>query len=149
VNTLPGSKTCPQCFRDFDRPKNSSRAQWANRKFCSMPCSAAHQCRHDAPPAGDVQWRDQAACAGVDEVFVPDHTDPTRMQPLADKFCHSCPALTSCGGYADEQRAAGLWGGVFRHRAAETGRYRWHTLVAGAPNPQLTAQRTKATRGAA
>jgi hypothetical protein len=97
-----------------------------------------------------VTWRDQAACAGVDEVFVPDHTDATRMQGLADGFCHGCPAMASCGAYADEQRAAGLWGGVFRHRAAETGRYRWHVLVKGAPEPRLTDRRSvKVSWGAA
>lgn len=88
-----------------------------------------------------MNWSDKANCKATDEKFVPDHTDPTQMQGLARRFCQDCPVLQACGQHADQAKEFGLWGGVFRHRSGETGRYQFHVLVKGAPEPTLKGRR--------
>lgn len=82
-----------------------------------------------------MSWQENARCRGATEVFTPDHSDPARMQPLANRFCSRCPVVEACGRLGDKHTSAGLWGGAFRYRAGGTGDYQWQTLTVGAHIP--------------
>jgi hypothetical protein len=82
-----------------------------------------------------MTWQAGAKCKGADETFVPDHTDPKVMRPLAEQYCSGCSVRQECGQLADAIRATGLWGGVFRYRAGGTGDYQWEPLTVGAHIP--------------
>ncbi len=61
----------------------------------------------------DINWRESAACNGVDSaVFFPDSEDP-KDAVAAKKICGECPAVAECLQYAlATNQGAGVWGGL-------------------------------------
>ncbi len=61
----------------------------------------------------DVNWRDQAACNGIDsDVFFPETEDEASSQ-AAKTICAECPVAQACLQYAlSTNQGAGVWGGL-------------------------------------
>ena len=61
----------------------------------------------------DVNWREQAACAGIDsEVFFPTSEEEPASEE-AKAICAECPVREACLQYAlATNQAAGVWGGL-------------------------------------
>jgi len=61
----------------------------------------------------DIDWRKDAACAGVDsDVFFPGLEDPAASE-RAKVICAACPVQEACLQYAlSTNQAAGVWGGL-------------------------------------
>lgn len=61
----------------------------------------------------DVNWRADAACAGVDsEIFFPASEDD-QITEAAKAICEQCPVREACLQYAlATNQAAGVWGGL-------------------------------------
>jgi WhiB family transcriptional regulator, redox-sensing transcriptional regulator len=61
----------------------------------------------------DVNWREKAACNGVDsDVFFPDSEDPADSV-AAKAVCAECPVAAECLQYAlATNQGAGVWGGL-------------------------------------
>jgi len=76
-------------------------------------------------PNRDDDWRDQAACVGLDpEMFFP--LAGTREEEEALATCRRCPVTDQCGRWADEIGAThGVWAGEVRgHEYPPMGRPR-------------------------
>ncbi|MCZ7531940.1 MAG: WhiB family transcriptional regulator [Acidimicrobiia bacterium] len=60
-----------------------------------------------------MDWRKDAACAGVDsDVFFPGLEDPAASE-RAKVICAACPVQEACLQYAlSTNQAAGVWGGL-------------------------------------
>jgi hypothetical protein len=151
MTTATAAKICDSCAAEFTRHRGLSHAAWESRRFCSLNCSTIGGRRGTtrptatATPSHDTAWRDQAACIGADPtrfdvVELHSTTEMTRIEAAALQYCTGCPVLQECGATADQSRLWGLWGGTYRR--VQQGRYRWHVLVDGAPEPQLTDRRT-------
>ena len=61
----------------------------------------------------DHEWRDDAACSGVDdELFFPSADDEAAAM-AAKKICAMCPAQEQCLQYAlATNQSEGVWGGM-------------------------------------
>ncbi len=61
----------------------------------------------------DINWRDQAACNGVDSgVFFPDSEEEV-ASVAAKAICEECPVAQTCLQYAlATNQGAGVWGGL-------------------------------------
>ncbi len=61
----------------------------------------------------DVNWRADAACAGVDsEIFFPTSEDD-KITEAAKAICEECPVREACLQYAlATNQSAGVWGGL-------------------------------------
>jgi WhiB family transcriptional regulator, redox-sensing transcriptional regulator len=66
--------------------------------------------------SGDADWRDQAACRGIDpELFFPiGNAGPALLQiGRAKQVCARCPVRMPCLDWAlDSGQEAGVWGGT-------------------------------------
>lgn len=85
--------------------------------------------RQTAPPPPPVvdnpRWWDHANCAGADpEQFFPhiNAGQPARpiVEPTATRWCQPCPVRDACGAYADQTKAIGLYGGMWRRWRGST-----------------------------
>lgn len=61
----------------------------------------------------DVNWREDAACAGVNsDIFFPPVEDEV-VAETAKAICEQCPVREACLQYAlATNQAAGVWGGL-------------------------------------
>ncbi|GMQ98323.1 MAG: hypothetical protein BMS9Abin17_0830 [Acidimicrobiia bacterium] len=61
----------------------------------------------------DVNWRDQAACNGIDsDVFFPESESESASE-AAKAICAECPVAQTCLQYAlSTNQGAGVWGGL-------------------------------------
>lgn len=61
----------------------------------------------------DVDWRETAACNGVNsDVFFPDSEDPDDSA-AAKQVCAECPVAVECLQYSlATNQGAGVWGGL-------------------------------------
>lgn len=70
-------------------------------------------------------WMENAACRGKSELFFP----PAGERPAARdnresrarQVCTSCAVLSSCQGFARDERELGFWGGESEIERAEAG----------------------------
>ncbi len=77
-----------------------------------------------APSELAANWRDDAACRGLDtELFFPGQGESIME---AKQICSSCPVRVECADYAlDSGQRFGIWGGTTeRDRRRERGRRR-------------------------
>ncbi len=72
--------------------------------------------KHVPPSERPLNWRDEAACVGVDpDLFFPSKRGgfPPDQIERARKVCHGCPAIMRCLQYAvEEDIRYGIWGGL-------------------------------------
>jgi len=61
----------------------------------------------------DINWREIAACNGVDSnAFFPDSED-SRASAAAKEICSECPVAVECLQYSlATNQGAGVWGGL-------------------------------------
>jgi WhiB family transcriptional regulator, redox-sensing transcriptional regulator len=61
----------------------------------------------------DVNWREDAACTGVDsDIFFPSAEDESATS-AAKAICEQCPVRDACLQYAlATNQTAGVWGGL-------------------------------------
>lgn len=61
----------------------------------------------------DTDWRESAACSGIDsDVFFPS-SDDEASTAKAKAVCESCPVKEDCLGYSlATNQKAGVWGGL-------------------------------------
>ncbi len=73
----------------------------------------------------DTEWRDQALCTGMTEVFFgPAAERPERRverEALAKSFCRVCPAVMPCRRAGRLNREHGIWGGENDEERAAAG----------------------------
>jgi WhiB family redox-sensing transcriptional regulator len=65
--------------------------------------------------AGDTDWRDDAACRGVDpDLFFPISTSGKSVPQIdeAKQVCRACPVCGPCLRWALDSGSAGVWGGT-------------------------------------
>jgi WhiB family redox-sensing transcriptional regulator len=66
--------------------------------------------------AGRADWRDHAACGGLDpDLFFPVGTSGASLTDIetAKRVCQHCPVTTSCLRWAlDLGQVSGIWGGT-------------------------------------
>lgn len=113
--TIIDSKVCAECCKPFHRGPNHSRREFAARKYCSTPCSAASKRDRRGPrtlASPSQAWMGDAACQDSWIDFVPD----SRVEALPALFeCQAskCPVAAECLAFAKATRAHGVWGGQF------------------------------------
>lgn len=61
----------------------------------------------------NIDWRRDAACAGVESsIFFPD-SDSEAATAKAKEICNACPVKDACLQYSlSTNQAAGVWGGL-------------------------------------
>lgn len=129
MNTDP--KSCETCSNTIPKRSKESRADYAARRYCSVPCSVAsqksrrpreHDVHRPVPPSVtpslDRSWAPRAACRDADpELFF--HPDGERDEARASRdrqakaVCSRCPVIVECLRWAlaaDEK--FGVFGGL-------------------------------------
>lgn len=81
------------------------------------------------PPSGGGDWRDRAACAGMDlALWFPNETGNSNAAFEARKICRACDVQTECLQYAmDTRQAHGIWGGLSERQRRDLRRS--HTIT--------------------
>ncbi|WP_158074057.1 WhiB family transcriptional regulator [Micromonospora sp. CB01531] len=75
-------------------------------------CSALLSRSSFRPVAAETDWREDAACRGLDVTWFYPDPDDTLAVVRVQTFCATCPVRRDCARYAIEHNEEyGVWGG--------------------------------------